>query len=75
MFPRQGRKWLSRSSHVLLSVECYTYPYRITKAEAWMNNARRTVFMETSFLVNIMANVLRTAVELSMMEEFPLRAD
>ena len=35
-----------------------------------MNSARRTVFMETSFPVNITANVLRTAVKLSMMEEF-----
>ena len=61
---------VSLKPFVLLSDECYAYLHRITKAEAWMKSARQTVFMETSFPVIITANVQRTAVKPSIMEEF-----
>ena len=53
----------------MLSDKCCTYFYRFTKAEAWMNSARRIEFRETLFPVNIKANVPHTAVKFSIVEE------
>ena len=53
---------LSLKPYVLLFDEIYTDLYRISKAEEWMNNANKIIFMGTSFSVNITSIALRTAI-------------
>jgi len=54
---------VSLKPYVLLFDEYYTDLYRMGTAEAWMQAARRMVFIGTSFSVNITAIALRTAIQ------------
>ena len=60
--PRPARG-VSLKPYVLLFDEYYTDLYRMGTAEAWMQAARRMVFIGTSFSVNITAIALRTAIQ------------
>ena len=53
---------VSLKPFVLLFDEYYTDLYRMSEAEDWMYNAKRVVFMGTSFSVNITSIALRTAL-------------
>ena len=53
---------VSLKPFVLLFDEYYTDLYRMSEAEDWMHDARRVVFMGTSFSVNITSIALCTAL-------------
>ena len=53
---------ISLKPYVLLFDEIYTDLYRISEAENWMSNAKKIIFIGTSFSVNITSIALRTAI-------------
>ena len=57
--PQEG---ISLKPYVLLFDEIYTDLYRISEAEHWMNDAKKIIFIGTSFSVNITSIALRIAI-------------
>ena len=57
--PQNG---VSLKPYVLLFDEIYTDLYRISEAEHWMNDAKKIIFIGTSFSVNITSIALRIAI-------------
>ena len=57
--PQNG---VSLKPYVLLFDEIYTDLYRISEAEHWMNDAKKLIFIGTSFSVNITSIALRIAI-------------
>ena len=57
--PQEG---ISLKPYVLLFDEIYTDLYRISEAEHWMNDAKKIIFIGTSFSVNITLIALRIAI-------------
>ena len=57
--PQEG---ISLKPYVLLFDEIYTDLYRISEAERWMNDAKKIIFIGTSFSVNITSIALRIAI-------------
>ena len=57
--PQEG---ISLKPYVLLFDEIYTDLYRISQAEHWMNDAKKIIFIGTSFSVNITSIALRIAI-------------
>lgn len=55
-------KMKSLKPFVLLFDEYYTHIYKIQKAEEWMRNAKRFIFLGTSFSVNITSIALNHAI-------------
>ena len=53
---------ISLKPYVLLFDEIYTDLYRISEAEHWMNDAKKIIFIGTSFSVNITSIALRIAI-------------
>ena len=53
---------VSLKPYVLLFDEIYTDLYRISEAENWMTNAKKIIFIGTSFSVNITSIALRIAI-------------
>ena len=53
---------ISLKPYVLLFDEIYTDLYRISEAENWMTNAKKIIFIGTSFSVNITSIALRIAI-------------
>ena len=56
-------KMVSLKPFVLLFDEFYTNNYGLAKAEEWMDNAKRFIFLGTSFSVNITAMALDKAIK------------
>ena len=59
---RQPQEVISLKPYVLLFDEIYTDLYRISEAEHWMNDAKKIIFIGTSFSVNITSIALRIAI-------------
>ena len=59
LIPKIG---VSLKPYVLLFDETYTDLYRISEAENWMTNAKKLIFIGTSFSVNITSIALRIAM-------------
>ena len=57
--PQEG---ISLKPYVLLFDEIYTDLYIISEAEHWMNDAKKIIFIGTSFSVNITSIALRIAI-------------
>ena len=57
--PQEG---ISLKPYVLLFDEIYTDLYRISEAEHWMNDAKKIIFIGTSFSVNITSIALRISI-------------
>ena len=72
--PQEG---ISLKPYVLLFDEIYTDLYRISEAEHWMNDAKKIIFIGTSFSVNITSIALRIAtsrgIEVEIVDPNPIK--
>jgi len=72
--PQEG---ISLKPYVLLFDEIYTDLYRISEAEHWMNDAKKIIFIGTSFSVNITSIALRIAIsrgiEIEIVDPNPIK--